>query len=171
MRVVPVYVASGHFAFAGKQGQKADAVAFLYRIVMLHTGYFENGGEEVLYHQIMVAFGFCGYRAGPAYNHRFAHPAFVGGTFSAVERVVLHMQLSGTGVRGQPAVIGHEKQDGVIGEIILIQIVHQVAEAFVHTLYQCGIRRFYRGKTFVQILLVETHIGLDRSVYGVMSHV
>ena len=45
MRVVPVDVARGHFTFAGKQGQEADAVAFLYRIVVLHTGYFENGEQ------------------------------------------------------------------------------------------------------------------------------
>ena len=81
------------------------------------------------------------------------------------------MQLSCTGVCSQSAIIGHEEQYSVVGEVVFVQIVHQVAEAFVHAFNQGGIRCFYRGKSFVQIFLVETHVGLDRRMDGIMGHV
>ena len=168
---MPVDITVFHFTFSGEQWHETDAVALLYGCIVVYACHLKDGGEEVLYHQVMVALGLGRYDARPADNHRFTYASFVGGTFTTVERIGLDMQLSGAGMGRQTAIVGHEDEDSVFRQVVLVQIIHNVSQTFVHTLNESSIGSFYRRKAFVQVLLVETHVRLYRGMDGIVCHV
>ena len=137
--IMPVDITVFHFTFSGEQWHETDAVALLYGCIVVYACHLKDGGEEVLYHQVMVALGLGRYDARPADNHRFTYASFVGGTFTTIERIVLDMQLSGAGMGRQTAIVGHEDEDSVFRQVVLVQIVHDVSQTFVHTLNESSI--------------------------------
>ena len=72
------------------------------------------------------------------------------------------MQLSCTGVCSQSAIIGHEEQYSVVGEVVFVQIVHQVAEAFVHAFNQGGICLLYTS--YIAAFQVHNPAIFDKSI-------
>lgn len=72
----------GRIARPGEQRNEADAVDRLHRLVVLHSGHFQNSRVEVFYQQVFVATGIrLGY-SRPTDDHRFADTPFAKGTFA-----------------------------------------------------------------------------------------
>lgn len=131
----------GRIARPGEQRNEADAVDRLHRLVVLHSGHFQDSRVEVFYQQVFVATGIrLGY-SRPTDDHRFADTPFAKGTFAAQQRIVLRVQRAVTpfGRRGKAAVIAHEEDDRIVCLPVLFQPVHQIAQALVHPFDQGGV--------------------------------
>ena len=114
MRIVPIDIAVFYLPFSRQQWHEADAVPLLHGGIFLNTCYFEDGRIKVFNHKIISALRIGSHYTRPAYDHWFADTSFIGGTFSTVEWVVLSMEFSGAGMCGQSAIVGHEKDYGIV---------------------------------------------------------
>ena len=171
MGIVPIDIAIFDFALSCQQRHKTYTIPLLHGSVLLDTCYLKNSRIEIFNHQIISTFRIRSYYTGPAHDHRFAYTALVSGTFSAVERVILCMQFSGTGMCSQSAIIGHEKNDCIFCQMVAFQIVHQISQTFIHPFNEGGIGGLYGWKSFIQIFLIEAIVRLYRRMNGIMSHI
>src|SRR3546814_8228103 len=65
----------------------------------------------------------------PFYEHRLPDASFVNRALARPERQVLSVLLAAHGRHhAQPPVVGHEKKNGIICEIIFFQIIHHIAQ-------------------------------------------
>ena len=165
-----------HFA-ALQQGDEAFAIHDLRSLDFFGSRHFQNGREEVFNDDGSGADAFRLGDSGPVNDHRLPDAAFPVGALAEAQRVVGFL-VAHAPADGEAAVVRHEDDDGVFIQIVLFQVLPDVAQALVHPLDQGGVAFFVVGPVvavvrvgvvFRKPLVIAAHV--EGGVDGVMGHV
>ena len=116
---------------APEHRHKTLSIHPLRRPVTFHTRHFQKRREKVLHdnRHILLASGTTHPR--PVHNHRFPDSPLQKRTLTARQRSI---HVIATRIYISP-VIAHEDDDRIFRNTLLIQIIHQIAQALVHPLH------------------------------------
>ena len=140
---------------------EATTVDFLFEF---NSGHLEEGGIDVLDDDGRIGALVCWGDPGPVNDEGNAGAAFVSTDFASSEGEVLRVVSGGS-------VVGHEDDDGVVGDFEAVESVEHLAEGMVHAFEHGGIGFLMGFPLFLLIIGKKAAIRFEGGVNGVVGKV